>query len=160
MAGEFDTLVLRRRVEQWCAEAERVPDRHMRAFCLREAWECVRRLLIASGTPIIREHSECPLRAAVARNAPCAISRKGALTVRTPASGTISHRSKSIFCAPCATVTRPLPIPRTGQLRSSNHPSVRGAALSRGRNRQRSNLNGAHAFWPRQRAPRRADLRE
>ncbi len=36
MAGEFDTLALRRRVEQWRAEAERVPDRHMRAFCLRE----------------------------------------------------------------------------------------------------------------------------
>jgi hypothetical protein len=83
MAGEFDTLVLRRRVEQWRAEAERVPDRHMKAFCLREAWECVRRLLIASGTPIIREHSGCPQRAAVARNAPCAISRKGPLTEQT-----------------------------------------------------------------------------
>jgi hypothetical protein len=30
MAGEFDTLALRRRVEEWRAEAERVPDRHMR----------------------------------------------------------------------------------------------------------------------------------
>jgi hypothetical protein len=89
MAGEFDTLALRCRVEQWRAEAERVPDRHMRAFCLREAWECVRRLLIAASTPIICEHSERPLRAAVARNGRCAISRKDPLTVQTPISGTI-----------------------------------------------------------------------
>jgi hypothetical protein len=58
MAGEFDTLALRRRVEQWRAEAEQVPDRHMRALCLREARECMRRLLIGSDTPIIREHGE------------------------------------------------------------------------------------------------------
>jgi hypothetical protein len=99
MAGEFDTLALRRRVEQWRAEAERVPDRHMKAFCLREAWECVRRLLIASGTPVIREHSERPLRAAVARNAPCAISRKDPLTVQTPISGTI--RIDQNQCSAC-----------------------------------------------------------
>ena len=81
-----DPQTERTNVEQWRAEAERVPDRHMRAFCLREAWECVRRLLIASGTPIIREHSEC-----------------NEATANT----------------------------RTGQPKSSNRLSVRGAALSR-----------------------------
>jgi hypothetical protein len=33
---------------------------------------------------------------------PCEILHRGPLTVRTHISGTISHRSKSMSCAPCA----------------------------------------------------------
>ena len=87
MPSEFDTLALERRVEQWRAEAERVPDRHMRAFCLREAWECVRRLLIASGTPIIREHSDCNETTAYSRTGQLRSSNRPCVRVAAPSRG-------------------------------------------------------------------------
>ena len=55
MAGEFDTLALRRRANEWRDEAVRVPAGPMRAFCLREACQCERRLWSSTNTPVIRE---------------------------------------------------------------------------------------------------------
>jgi hypothetical protein len=55
MAGEFDTLVLRVRANEWRVEAVRAPAGPMRAFCLREARQCERRLWSSANTPIIYE---------------------------------------------------------------------------------------------------------
>ncbi|WP_158932270.1 hypothetical protein [Acidisphaera sp. S103] len=55
MAGEFDTLTLRRRANEWRDEAVRVPAGPMRVFCLREAWQCERRLRASANTPVIYE---------------------------------------------------------------------------------------------------------
>jgi len=55
MAGEFDTLVLRVRADEWRDEAARAPAGPMRAFCLREARQCERRLRSSANTPIIYE---------------------------------------------------------------------------------------------------------
>jgi hypothetical protein len=55
MAGEFDILALRLRVDEWRDEAERVPAGPMREFCLREACRYERRLRASANTPIIHE---------------------------------------------------------------------------------------------------------
>lgn len=55
MAGEFDTLALRRRVDEWRDEAARVPAGPMREFCLREACQYERRLRASICTPVIYE---------------------------------------------------------------------------------------------------------
>lgn len=55
MPGEFDTLALRLRAEEWRDEAARVPAGAMRAFCLREACQCEQRLQSSADTPIILE---------------------------------------------------------------------------------------------------------
>lgn len=55
MAGEFDILVLRLRADEWRDEAARAPAGPMRAFCLREACQCERRLQSSASTPIIHE---------------------------------------------------------------------------------------------------------
>jgi hypothetical protein len=57
MAGEFDTLALRRRVDEWRDEAARVPAGPMREFCLREACQYERRLRASACTPVIYERS-------------------------------------------------------------------------------------------------------
>jgi hypothetical protein len=56
MAGEFDTLALRLRADEWRDKAARVPAGAMRAFCLREACQCEQRLWSSTNTPVIREH--------------------------------------------------------------------------------------------------------
>lgn len=58
MAGEFDTLALRLRADEWRDEAARVAAGAMRDFCLREARQCEWRLQRSSETPIIHEHCE------------------------------------------------------------------------------------------------------
>lgn len=55
MAGEFDTLALRRRADEWCDVAARVPAGPMREFCLREACRYERRLRASACTPAIYE---------------------------------------------------------------------------------------------------------
>jgi hypothetical protein len=57
MAGEFDTLALRRRVDEWRDEAARVPAGPMREFCLSEACRYERRLRASACTPVIYERS-------------------------------------------------------------------------------------------------------
>lgn len=58
MVGEFDTLALRLRADEWRDEAARVAAGAMRDFCLREARQCEWRLQRSSETPIIHEHCE------------------------------------------------------------------------------------------------------
>jgi hypothetical protein len=55
VAGEFDTLTLRLRADEWRDEAARSPAGAMRALCLHEAYQCERRLWSSINTPIIHE---------------------------------------------------------------------------------------------------------
>ena len=55
MPGEFDTLALRLRADEWRDEAARMSAAAMRTFCLYEAYQCERRLWNSTNTPIIHE---------------------------------------------------------------------------------------------------------
>jgi hypothetical protein len=55
MPGEFDTLALRLRADEWRDEAARTSAAAMRTFCLYEAYQCERRLWNSTNTPIIHE---------------------------------------------------------------------------------------------------------
>jgi hypothetical protein len=93
MAGEFDILALRLRVDEWRDEAERVPAGPMREFCLREACRYERRLRASANTPIIHE-----------RGIGSGWSAKGPHSKRTPASGQTATQLKVLGNKPMVTI--------------------------------------------------------